>query len=110
MNLAVLKGAVHFGLDPSVVTVRRSRLTYGVGVLNPYEEGVHPKEKKVQAGGIEWCADILDKFVSVDESIAVGDVVTRSYTPATSLQTAVVLHFYATSVPNVKVCLLFMNK
>ena len=32
--LTILKGAVVFGLDPTVVTVRRSRLTYGIGVLN----------------------------------------------------------------------------
>ena len=43
MGLAILRGAVQFGLDPSVVTVRRSRLTYGVGVLNRYLEGVHPQ-------------------------------------------------------------------
>ena len=35
--LTILKGAVLFGLDPTVVTVRRSRLTYGIGVLNRFE-------------------------------------------------------------------------
>lgn len=34
MGLAILKGAVQFGIDPTVVSSRRSRLTYGVGVLN----------------------------------------------------------------------------
>ncbi|KAF2367815.1 hypothetical protein FHG87_001435 [Trinorchestia longiramus] len=96
MGLAILRGAVQFGLDPSVVTVRRSRLTYGVGVLNRFQEGVHPLEKRVYAAGADWCADVLDVFVRVDESVAVGDVVSRSYTPATLGQSTVVLHLYAT--------------
>lgn len=36
VSLAILKGAVLFGIDPAVVSSRRSRLTYGVGVLNRY--------------------------------------------------------------------------
>ena len=36
VSLAILKGAVLFGVDPTVVSSRRSRLTYGVGVLNRY--------------------------------------------------------------------------
>ncbi|GFT32301.1 heat shock 70 kDa protein 12A [Nephila pilipes] len=36
VSLAILKGAVQFGIDPTVVSSRRSRLTYGVGVLNRY--------------------------------------------------------------------------
>ncbi|XP_069954654.1 mucin-2-like isoform X2 [Cherax quadricarinatus] len=96
MGLAILRGAVQFGLDPGVVTVRRSRLTYGVGVLNRYQKGVHPAEKRVVAAGAEWCADVLDRFVVVDESVAVGDVVVRSYTPATPAQSTVILHLYAT--------------
>ncbi|KAA0200149.1 hypothetical protein HAZT_HAZT005498 [Hyalella azteca] len=96
MGLAILRGAVQFGLDPAVVTVRRSRLTYGVGVLNRFQDGVHPAEKRVFAAGADWCADVLDVFVRVDESVAVGDVVSRSYTPATLGQSTVVLHLYAT--------------
>ncbi|XP_071528286.1 uncharacterized protein [Panulirus ornatus] len=102
MGLAILRGAVQFGLDPGVVTVRRSRLTYGVGVLNRYQRGIHPTEKRVVAAGSEWCADVLDRFVVVDESVAVGDVVVRSYTPATPAQTTVILHLYATHCHNAK--------
>ena len=103
MGLAILQGAVKFGLDPTVVTVRRSQLTLGVGVLNNFEQGIHPDDKKVVASGNIWCADVLDKFVEVDESVAVGDVVTRSYTPATPSQKSVILHLYATSRHDVKV-------
>lgn len=103
MGLAILRGAVQFGLDPGVVTVRRSRLTYGVGVLNRFQHGLHPPDKRVVAAGAEWCADVLDRFVAVDESVAVGDVVVRSYTPATPAQSTVILHLYATERHDAKV-------
>ena len=35
-GFVMFSGAVCFGLDPTVVHVRKSRLTYGVGVLNRY--------------------------------------------------------------------------
>ena len=108
MGLAILRGAVQFGLDPTVVTVRRSRLSYGVGVLNKFDKNVHPIEKRVVAAGCEWCADVLDRFVDVDESVAVGDVVARSYTPATPAQKTVILHLYASPSHDVKVCILFL--
>uniref|UniRef100_A0A8B9T5I0 Heat shock 70 kDa protein 12B n=1 Tax=Anas platyrhynchos TaxID=8839 RepID=A0A8B9T5I0_ANAPL len=81
VGLTILKGAVLFGLDPTIVRVRRSPLTYGVGVLNKFVEGKHPREKLLVKEGKNWCTDIFEKFVSVDQSVALGEVVQRSYCP-----------------------------
>ena len=70
VGLTILKGAVMFGLDPTIVRVRRSALTYGVGVLNRFIPGKHPPEKRIKKDSIEWCTDIFDTFVTVDQSIA----------------------------------------
>lgn len=94
VSLAILTGAVLFGLDPTVVNIRRSRLTYGVGVLNRFIHGVHPQEKLVVKDDIEWCADIFDKFVLADQSVGLGEAVIRSYTPAKLGQTCTILHIY----------------
>ena len=83
-----------FGLDPTVVNVRRSRLTYGVGVLNRYNKDKHPKSKLVKRDGAQWCTDVFDKFVSVDDSVALGDMVVRSYTPAKPGQKSSVINIY----------------
>ena len=101
VSLSILKGAVIFGLDPTVVRVRRSALTYGVGVLNKYVEGKHPPEKKVQKDGEWWCTDVFDTFVTVDQSIALGDVVTRAYTPAKSYQTRITITIYCSQKQHV---------
>lgn len=81
-SLTTLKGAVMYGLNPTIIRVRRSAMTYGVGILNKFIPGVHPEEKKVTKGGEAWCTDLFDTYVFVDQPIAYGDTVTRSYTPA----------------------------
>ena len=84
-----------FGMDPDIVSERRSRLTYGVGVLHRFKPEKHPITKKVRKDGIDWCTDILDGFVLVDQAVAPGDTVVRSYTPVRRDQTSTVIHIYS---------------
>ena len=46
VGVAVLRGAVLYGLDPSIVHVRRATKTYGIGVIKPFVHGQHPPGKK----------------------------------------------------------------
>lgn len=95
VGLTILKGAVLFGLDPAVIKVRRSPLTYGVGVLNRYVEGKHPPEKLLVKDGTRWCTDVFDKFISTDQSVALGELVKRSYTPAKPSQLLIIINIYS---------------
>uniref|UniRef100_A0A672GTE7 Heat shock 70 kDa protein 12B-like n=1 Tax=Salarias fasciatus TaxID=181472 RepID=A0A672GTE7_SALFA len=101
VGLTILKGAVLFGLDPTVVRVRRCPLTYGVGVLNRFVEGRHPRDKLLVKDGREWCTDILDRFVSVDQSVALGEAVRRSYTPARLGQRKIIINIYCSATDDV---------
>ena len=101
VGLTILKGAVMFGIDPTVVRVRRSAMTYGVGVLNRFLMGKHPQEKKTKKDGVDWCTDIFDTFVTVDQSIALGEKVTRRYTPAKHYQTSTVIGIYCSEKEHV---------
>ncbi|XP_071609189.1 heat shock 70 kDa protein 12B [Heliangelus exortis] len=101
VGLTILKGAVLFGLDPTIVRVRRSPLTYGVGVLNKFVEGKHPREKLLVKEGKSWCTDIFEKFVSVDQSVALGEVVQRSYCPARPGQRKTIINIYCCSTDEV---------
>ncbi|XP_032921605.1 heat shock 70 kDa protein 12A [Catharus ustulatus] len=101
VGLTILKGAVLFGLDPAVIKVRRSPLTYGVGVLNRFVEGKHPAEKLLVKDGTRWCTDVFDKFISADQSVALGETVTRSYTPAKPSQLVIVINIYSSEQDSV---------
>lgn len=96
VGLTILKGAVLFGLDPSIIRVRHSALTYGVGVLNKFIPGKHPREKIVRKSGVMWCTDIFDKFVTADQAVTLGDKVTRSYAPAKKGLNYTTLSLYCT--------------
>jgi hypothetical protein len=106
VSLTILKGAVCFGLDPTVVTVRRSRLTYGVGVMNRFVRGVHPESKLVRRGAegseTEWCRDVFDRFVAADQPVALGDTVLRRYTPAERDQMTTIIHIYSSESPDIQ--------
>ncbi|XP_062319540.1 heat shock 70 kDa protein 12A isoform X1 [Osmerus eperlanus] len=112
VGLTILKGAVLFGLDPGVIKVRRSPLTYGVGVLNRFVEGKHPPEKMLVKDGTRWCTDVFDTFIAADQSVALGETVKRSYTPAKPSQQVIVIHVYCSekekvgfiSEPGVRKC------
>lgn len=95
VSLTILKGAVMFGLDPSLVHIRRSTLTYGVGCLHPFIPQKHPLEKRVVKGGREWCTDIFDTFVYADQPVSLGHAVIRSYAPATARSTSTEITLYA---------------
>ncbi len=71
-----------FGLDPTLIRVRRSRFTYGVSSLNRFVAGLHPPEKRVVRNGIAYYAGVFDKFVAVNEPVQVGDSIVRLDTPA----------------------------
>lgn len=69
-------------------------MTYGVGVLNRYNPKKHPLKKKVSRQGIDWCTDIFDKYVVVDEPVTIGDIILRSYTPARKDQRLIQINIY----------------
>jgi len=70
-------GAVCFGLDPSTVAVRRSRQTYGVGVVRRFVRGRHPESRLVHRDGVDWCTGVFDRFVGAGDAVFVGSTVTR---------------------------------
>ena len=95
VSLTILKGAVLFGLDPTLVHVRRSALTYGVGCLNKFIPGEHPPEKRIIKDGVEWCTGIFDAFVFSDQAVSLGHEIIRSYSPAQADQKSTVITLFA---------------
>ncbi|XP_062593470.1 heat shock 70 kDa protein 12B-like [Saccostrea cucullata] len=71
-GLAVLKGAVIFGYDSSVIQTRICPYTYGIAVLKRFNPHLHDKSKSFLEDG-QWRADdCFEKFFEVDEPLAIG--------------------------------------
>lgn len=83
-GLAVLKGAVIFGHDPTVIRERRCRFTYGVRTSYRFESGKHPESKKFRGDdGNDYCGDIFDRHVEIGKPVVSGESqAERSYLPS----------------------------
>ena len=73
-DLAVLKGAVLFGLNPKIVISRVSRFTYGIRVFKEFESGRHDEGKLVERNGKDMCKDCFSRKFTINEHVTVGSV------------------------------------
>ncbi|XP_060557878.1 heat shock 70 kDa protein 12A-like [Ruditapes philippinarum] len=78
-GLAVLKGAVLFGHNPSVMKSRISKYTYGVEVINRFVNGSDPEKYKVFENGFYKCRYKFCPFVRAGEMVPVGTVVQKPF-------------------------------
>ncbi|KAI5740813.1 hypothetical protein M8J76_007491 [Diaphorina citri] len=96
VSLSVLKGAVMFGLDPHIVSLRKATHTYGIGVFQPFQPGLHSEDKLIISEGKKWCADVLDEFIRIDQCLQIGESIVRRYTPTSTDQDTILINIYST--------------
>lgn len=96
-GLAVLKGAVIYGHDPSVVRERRCRYTYGAATSYLFQPGVHPEARKyTSSDGKDYCGDMFDCHVKAGQAVVRGEKqAVRGYVPTEAHQTSLAMDFYA---------------
>jgi hypothetical protein len=78
-GLAVLKGAVLFGLEPKIVSRRIARLTYGIQSWPEWDADLHPVTKKVDLNGQKRCKDVFFKYITRGDSIDTGHAVSQVF-------------------------------
>ena len=100
-ELAVMKGAVLFGFNPSVITARVAMLTYGTNSFIPFKKGTHPENKKVVMDGQELCEDCFIKYVEVGDILPINTVIgPKRYLPIRKKQQYANVQIFASSDPN----------
>ena len=96
-GMAVLKGAVIFGHDPSVIQERRCRFTYGVETSMPFQPGDPIDKKFTDDDGGEYCRNKFDVHVHVGQAVVSGgEQRWQSYSVTRRDQNTVPLKFFAT--------------
>ena len=101
-SIAVVQGAVIFGKEPSKITERVVRTTYGAACSRDFIPGVHPEEKKFIADGIEKCNDLFNLFVKEDAVVRIREKITSKYTRLRATDTEINYSFYASTKPDAK--------
>ncbi|XP_062577564.1 heat shock 70 kDa protein 12A-like [Saccostrea cucullata] len=100
-SLAVVKGAVAFGCDPSSICQRICRYTYGVGSYLPFEDGKHRDDLKVVSDELVLCKNILQVWAECGEVIGHNEVWRETYTPIITNQRGIIFEFFKSGKKNV---------
>lgn len=80
--LAIVKGAVMYGINPSIVQERVAARSYGISVQQHFDSTKHPEMKAVFHHGQKFCADVFDEFITCGQKIRnTGEVIQREYNP-----------------------------
>ncbi|KAL3831482.1 hypothetical protein ACJMK2_023223 [Sinanodonta woodiana] len=71
-RLAVVKGAVMYGHNKSVIISRSMPFTYGISVAVPFDANKHPESKKTYKGGSYKCEDNFKVFIRAGDTVIPG--------------------------------------
>lgn len=83
-GLAVVKGAVLYGLNPTIIQERVSSKSYGLGICADFDASKHPQSKKIfiESTGKYYCNDVYNEFLSYGQKIYnTTTLIPRSYIP-----------------------------
>ncbi len=103
-KLAIVRGALAFRYDPSVIQQRKADATYGIACRIPFDENKHPIEYCVDDENDcsrKWCKHIFSTFIERNESICTNEVFVANYSPVRSSQRVSRLTFYSAPHTNV---------
>lgn len=99
-SLAVLKGAILFGHQPSFITSRVVRYTYGVEVSKDYDPRMHTSDRRVIVDDEALCRGVFDPFVLAETSVMIGTAITEEYTTTEKFQKEHYLPIYISTSKN----------
>ena len=72
-ELSIVMGAVLFGWKSNVIRVRKSRMTYGITMDNPFIEGFHDKNRSyIDKCETQRCQSCFHKLITVNQDIEVN--------------------------------------
>jgi len=84
--LAVLKGAVIYGLQKDTIISRKMRQSIGIETWDDFLPGFHDERKKIEKNNRFFCTNIFTKFVEINESVSIDKKIEHVYTPASKNQ------------------------
>ena len=83
-GLAIVKGAVLYGFNPTIIQERVSECSYGLGISEDFDAAKHPARRKfhVKSTGKDYCGNIYREFLPCGGTIQnTKTLIKRSYVP-----------------------------
>ncbi|XP_013402235.1 heat shock 70 kDa protein 12A [Lingula anatina] len=101
-GLAIVKGAVLYGHNPTVIQRRVSSMTYGIECVADFTDGVHPDEFKINIAGRDKCKNVFKTFVEAGSSVQIGENVTHRFKAVVPFKHTMQLPVYVSSSKDAK--------
>lgn len=94
-QLAIIRGAVEFAQDPSLLRARVMGKTYGLKTWRKFDPEKHPLEKRKIRGEKVYCCDIFCTLAKKGERIDIDEKKTYSFFPINPDSTEISFKFYS---------------
>lgn len=97
-SLAVLKGAVLFGHNPSTIVSRVAKFTYGVNTLIPVGDvqSISDKTRIQTICGVSYETDVFHKHVTKGDTLKIGEAQhEKAYSPVYKEQDSIRFYIYS---------------
>ena len=81
-SLAIMEGAVLFGINPNIIDIRISKYTIGQGIKKSWDEEKYSKlgKKVYDEDTKRWfCEDCFDKFIEIKQKLSIEQEITKPY-------------------------------
>ena len=101
-TLAVCRGAVLYGRNPGIITIRKMEASYGIRVSKPFQEEVHEERHAYNNQGTKQCGNIFRPFVVQGDKVKANEVFTIKLVPQFHTDTEARIEFYCSTNPNVQ--------
>ena len=93
-QLAIVKGAVQFGLDSKLVESRFARKTYGIDIEPRFCGYIYDEDKRVNREGIDYCRDVFLKFIDKGTPVYHDEITSRTLRARTPKQESMSFDIY----------------
>jgi len=85
-SLAVLKGAVLYGLHQDMIRSRVMCQSIGIETWDDFEPGIHDEKRKTTSYEKDLCQNVFTKFVEINESVSTDKNIEHTFTPSSIAQ------------------------
>ena len=103
-SLAIMEGAVLFGIEPSTIEIRKAKYTIGKQIMEGWEESKHAGKTKKLVEGKYYCYDCFQKFIEINQNLKYGQEISQFATlpkiNRNKNKVIVQMEFFKTKKPN----------
>ena len=81
-SLAIMEGAVIFGMNPYIIMERKAKYTIGMDFRDLWKEDKHSEMGKIIFNSEidKWeCKNCFSKFITINQNLKLNDVISQSY-------------------------------